>query len=129
MASADFDGDGDVDVYVGNWPNYPGPGEPNRLFVNQVTGHNWLRVRLVGTKSNRSGIGARVAVTARISGKLCTQIREVHSHSGFRGQSDLVQHFGLGKTISVMEVTVDWPSGETSRLEKVEPNGEIVITE
>jgi hypothetical protein len=129
VASGDFDADGDVDVYLGNWPNNPGPGEPNRLFVNQGTEGNWLQVELSGTKSNRGGIGARVTVVADIEGVSRTQIREVGSQTGFRSQSSRVQHFGLAEATIVAEVTVAWPSGERSRIEDVKSNQRVTITE
>jgi hypothetical protein len=129
MASGDHDADGDVDVYVGNWPNNPGPEEQNRLIVNQGVPGNWLQVELVGTESNRAGLGARVSVTAHIRGGLRTQLREVASHTGFRSQSSLVQHFGLGDAEVVAEVVVRWPSGQNSSVEDVDSNQRITITE
>lgn len=59
MASADYDLDGDVDVLIANWPNEPGPDERNRLYRNTGNDRHWLQVRLVGSNSNRSAIGAR----------------------------------------------------------------------
>ncbi|MEN8145757.1 MAG: CRTAC1 family protein [Gemmatimonadota bacterium] len=129
MASGDFDGDGDVDVYIGNWPDNPGPGELNSLFVNEGMGSNWLQVELVGTESNRAGIGARVSVVADVEGVSRTQIREISSQTGFRSQSSLVQHFGLGDATTVAEVMVAWPSGERSRVEGLNPNQRVTITE
>jgi hypothetical protein len=129
MASADYDGDGDVDVYIGNWPNQPGPGEPNCLYVNRGTPGNWLQVQLEGRESNRSGIGARITVTVRMGDGTRTQLREVTAHNGFRSQSGLVKHFGLGRAASADEVVVTWPSGKRSTLEGVEANQRITITE
>ncbi len=98
-------------------------------FVNQGAGGNWLQVRLAGTESNRSGIGARISVTTTVGGEPRTQVREGHSHTGFRSQSSLVKHFGLGKANTVTELVVLWPSGKQPRVENVQSNQQITVTE
>jgi hypothetical protein len=115
VASGDVDADGSIDVYVGNWPNRPGPGELNSLYRNRSGGH-WFRVRLVGTVGNRSGIGARVLLTSRRDGETVTQMREVTTQMGFRGQSDMSPHFGLGSADEALSLEVQWPSGHVSTL-------------
>ena len=115
IASGDFDGDGRLDVYIGSWPNNPGPGEMNPLFRNQGGENHWLRLRLVGESGSPGGIGARVTVTTS-SG---TQMREVTTQTGFRGQSDLAPHFGLGTHETADRVEVRWPSGRTTVQENV----------
>ena len=92
IASGDYDGDGNVDVYIGNWPNHPGEGEPNALYRNTGAAGHWLAVRLVGNVSNRAGIGARVVVTTS-SG---TQMREVTSAGGFPWAERPVSAFRAG---------------------------------
>ncbi len=129
IAWGDFDNDGDVDVYIGSWPNSPGPGERNMLYRNEGTARSWLKVRLRGTKSNRSAIGGRLTLRARISGRLETQIREVVAHTGWRSQNDLAQHFGLGDAKNVEEIVVRWPSGTTTRHANIRANQMIEIVE
>jgi len=129
VAWGDYDADGDLDVYLGNWPNAPGPGEPNQLFRNDGAGGNWLDVRLSGTASNRTGIGARVTVRASIDGKNVTQVREVAAHTGWRSQNSLLQHFGLGDAAEVESIEVRWPSGTLDRLTAVDANQVIEIVE
>jgi hypothetical protein len=100
-ALGDFDNDGDLDVLIVNL------NEPPSLLRNDVTGGNhWLKIKLAGTKSNRSAIGARVI--ARYGGK--TQAQEVASQSSFYSANDLRLHFGLGAAKSA-DLEVRWPSG------------------
>jgi hypothetical protein len=99
-AWADMDKDGDLDIYVANF------GSPNRLLVNNIDNDNhWLHIKLVGTLSNRSAIGARV----RIVHDGMTQIREVNGGSGYLSQNSLMVEFGLGASTQVESVQVIWP--------------------
>ena len=94
-------------------------GEPPSLLRNENhSGNHWLSVKLVGTRSNRSAIGGRIAVTA--AGR--RQLREVLSGSSYISQSDLRQHFGLGTTSKVDQIEVHWPSGAVERVGSVEAN-------
>ena len=124
VASGDLDRDGLLDVVIGSWPNRRGPDEENILLVNHSTGGNWLEVQLEGTASNTAGIGARIEVIVP-DGR---QIREVQAHSGWRSQSDLVQHFGLGPH-SAVDIVVRWPSGREDQLTGITTNRRIVIAE
>ena len=104
LAYADFDRDGDLDLLLttNNGPAY--------LYRNdQVSGNHSIRFRLVGTKSNRDGIGARVRVFA--AG--LTQERMVKGGSSYLSQSELPVTFGLEKRDRIERVVVDWPSGRT----------------
>jgi enediyne biosynthesis protein E4 len=101
-AFGDFDNDGDVDVVVMNM------NEPPSLLRNDARNDNhWIKVKLVGTKSNRSAIGASVRVTA--VGRRHRQ--DVLSQSSFYSQSDLRLHFGLGAAKQADVVEIRWPSG------------------
>jgi len=111
---ADYDSDGDLDLYAVNWLGSGVGGTPrrNRLYRNDGTGNHWLHVELEGTASNRSGIGAAVHVHAVISGQPVRQLREVSgSPTAFEFQRELRAHFGLGDAATVDSVVVEWPSG------------------
>jgi enediyne biosynthesis protein E4 len=100
-AFGDFDNDGDLDILVVNL------NEPPSLLRNDLAGQqNWIKVKLEGTKSNRSAIGARVI--AHYGGK--KQAQAVLSQSSFYSCNDPRLHFGLGTSTSV-DVEVFWPSG------------------
>ena len=112
LALADYDSDGDLDILVGNWPNQPGEGlEENLLIENRYADGNWIRVALEGSASNRSAIGARIAVETTIEGETRRQTREVSTQSGWRSQGELTAHFGLGQATTVSRVEIRWPSG------------------
>lgn len=101
-AVGDYDNDGDFDVLVANNKG------PLRLLRNDGGNNNaWLTVKIVGTRSNRDGIGARV--TVECAGK--RQTAELHSGSSYLSQSDLRLNFGLGNAQRADDVTVLWPSG------------------
>jgi len=129
-ALADYDNDGRLDLLLGQWPIRPGDGELTKLFHNDTKQPaNWIKVKLKGTSSNRAAIGARVTARATIRGKSVSQLHEVNAGSGFRSQSDLVQHFGLGDAKQVTEIEIRWPSGKTQTLKNQPANQLIEITE
>jgi hypothetical protein len=119
-AFGDFDNDGNVDVLIMN------QNEPPSLLRNQNhSGNHWLSVKLLGTQSNRSAIGARVTVTA--GGR--RQIREVMSGSSYISQSDLRQHFGLGAVAKVDQIEVRWPRGAVEHVGNVEADQFVTLQE
>jgi hypothetical protein len=119
-AFGDFDNDGDVDVVVVNMNE-----APSLLRNDCSTKNNWLKVKCVGTKSNRSAIGARVrVVTGRHS-----QINEVMSGSSYISQNDLRLHFGLGQAKQVDLVEVRWPLGLVESFKNIDANQLLVLQE
>jgi hypothetical protein len=118
-AFGDFDNDGDIDILIFNMNEAPS------LLRNDVKGrHHWLKVKIIGTKSNRSGIGARVSV--RYGGR--TQVQEVLSQSSFYSCSDSRLHFGLGEATAA-DVTIRWPSGTTEKYAAIKCDQLITIRE
>ena len=112
-AFGDFDNDGIIDVLVN-----PINGLPQLLRCTSKTGNNWITLKLVGTKSNRSAIGARVqCVTGDHK-----QIDEVRSGGSFYSQNDLRVHFGLGKMTKIDALEIRWPSGQVDRFADVSAN-------
>jgi hypothetical protein len=99
---ADYDNDGKVDAFLMNL------GAPGVLLHNKTAGSgHWLAVRLIGTKSNRDGIGATVEVVANGM----TQKSERVAGSGYLGQDDWRLHFGLGNATKAEKIVVNWPGG------------------
>jgi hypothetical protein len=120
LATGDFDNDGDLDFFVLNID------QPSVLLRNDGGNrNNWIALRLVGTKSNKDGIGARVSVRA---GDL-TQVDEKMSASSYLSQNDPRLHFGLGKRPKIDEITVKWPRGTVQKLRDVKVNQFLTVTE
>src|SRR5205807_2785448 len=102
LAIGDLWNDGRISAVVSNM------NAPPSLLVNQVrTPNHWVALRLIGTKSNRDAIGARIRVKA---GRR-TLIDEVRSGSSFDSNNDMRVHFGLGATAKIDWVEVRWPTG------------------
>jgi hypothetical protein len=125
-AFGDFDNDGDIDFVI-NCVN----DVPRLVRCDSTLKHNWIKVRTIGTKSNRSGIGARVRCVAQIPGeaKPHSQIDEVRSGGGYLSQSDLRVHFGIGKAEKVNLIEIKWPSGAVDTLKDIKPNQVIYVKE
>ncbi|HWM94901.1 MAG TPA: CRTAC1 family protein [Thermoanaerobaculia bacterium] len=107
IGMADFDQDGRLDLYQTN-------ANQNALLYRNVTegAGSWLALKLVGTKSNRDAIGARV--TVRANGK--AWIREVNGGNGYAGQSSTRVHFGLGAVSKIDAVEIRWPGGKVEKV-------------
>jgi len=118
-AYGDYDGDGDLDVLVSS------NNAQAHLYRNDGgNARHWLQLRLVGTKSNKDGIGAVVRLTSS-QGK---QEQTVHSGSSYCSSSDLALTFGLGGDTS-SSVEIDWPSGKHQKLDNVKSNQRMTVTE
>jgi hypothetical protein len=112
-AYADIDGDGDLDVILTQVG-----GAPLLLRNDQQLGHHWLRVKLTGTKLNRSAIGAKLV--AKVAGQTLT--REVNPARSYLSASELPVTFGLGTATKVDSLEITWPSGlkQTLAPEKID---------
>jgi len=125
-AFGDFDNDGDIDVVVNTVNDYP-----QLLRCDSKSNHNWIKIRTIGTKSNRSGIGARLVCVTHPPGqtKPHQQIDEVRSGGGYFSQNDLRVHFGLGEAEKIGALEIRWPSGQVDTLNDVKANQVIFVKE
>ncbi len=122
----DYDNDGFLDLFV---PCNGGDSiSTNFLYHNNGNTNGWLKVKLVGTASNRSAIGAKMRVQATIRGRSMWQLREINTGDGFSGPP-LEAHFGLGDATNVDQVRIEWPSGIVQILTNVPPRQFITVTE
>lgn len=119
-AFGDYDNDGDIDIVI-NSVNAP----PELLRIDSTNQNNWIKIKTIGTRSNRDGIGARIkCVTA--DGE---QIDEVRSGGSYYSQNDLRVHFGLGKNSSVKTIEIRWPSGQIDKLNELAVNQLVTVKE
>ncbi len=125
-AFGDYDNDGDIDIVV-NCVNAP----PQLLRCDTTIQRNFLKVRLIGKQSNRTGIGARVIVTARLQPDAAPlrQVDEVRSGGSYYSQNDLRLHFGMGQAAKADLVEIAWPSGTKDVLRDLAANQLYVIEE
>jgi hypothetical protein len=124
VAWADYDRDGDLDLFVTS-----GEGQNNVLYRNNGNGNNWINIRCVGTVSNKSAIGAKIRLKATTGLDPIWQMREISSQTGRNGQNSLNAHFGLGDASIIDSIRIEWPSGLIRSLTNVEPNQFLTITE
>ena len=119
MAAGDLDGDGNPEIVVVNM------NAPPSLLKNTTPAQNFINIRLIGTKSNRSAIGARVIVQTGAR----TQIEEIMSGGSFFSQSDLTLHTGVGQAKTIDRLQVQWPSGAKQEWKLVPSNSLVILTE
>jgi hypothetical protein len=120
VAVADYDNDGDLDIFVSN------NGEAPQLLRNDGGNSNhWLEIFLIGARSNRDGVGARLKVTA---GSLVLHEQRKGGMS-YQSAQDPRLHFGLGQNATVRSVEVIWPSGAVTKLENLKSDQIISIEE
>jgi hypothetical protein len=126
-AWADYDNDGFLDLFVSN--GWGTKSENNFLYRNNGNTNNWINVRLVGTVSNRSAIGAKVRVEATIAGSTLWQMREISGGSNYGSQNDMRANFGLGDATNVETLRIEWPSGTVQELHAVAAKQFLTIAE
>jgi enediyne biosynthesis protein E4 len=120
LATADFNNDGAMDIAVNNRGDYP------MLLRNDgATANHWLEILLIGTKSNRDGIGASLKLTAEGE----THVEQVKGGMGYMSASDPRIHFGLGKRNKIELLEIRWPSGQVDLLKDVPVDKIIAVKE
>lgn len=119
VASADFDRDGDLDLAVSHQL------DTASVLRNERENGHWCRVRLIGTHSNRTGIGARVRVMQGES----VRHGQLPGGTSYCAAHEPVVFFGLGASAADVSVEVDWPSGRTSRIESVTVDQDVLVIE
>ena len=130
VAAGDVNNDGFYDLFLTNRTYYSEQKrvnieQENKLFLNEGNNNYWIKLKLRGVTSNRSGLGARIKITA---GDL-VQIREHVSAVGYNSANDPAIIFGLGDKKRVDRISVRWPSGKNQHLDNVEANRIVSITE
>jgi len=125
-AFGDFDNDGDLDVVVNTVNDFP-----QLLRCDSSTGNNWIKIKTIGTKSNRSGIGARLRCVTHPPGEknAHSQIDEVRSGGGYFSQNDLRVHFGIGKAEKIELLEIRWPSSLVETLKDIKANQVLFVKE
>jgi len=114
IAFADFDADGDLDVFEQMGGAFPGDRFGDALFVNPGFGNHWVAVKLVGTKSNRAAIGARIVAKFDDAGKARTVYRHVSS-GGSVGGNPFRQPLGVGAATEIRKLEIYWPTSDTTQ--------------
>ena len=119
-AFADLDNDGDIDVVVNNVH-----AEPNLFRLDSPAGAHWITLKLIGTRSNRRAIGARV----RLFGSGGVQLQEVRGGGSYYSQNDLRVHFGLGRSAAMERLEIRWPNGLEEQWKSLEVDRIVTLTE
>jgi len=125
-AWGDYDDNGFPDLLLSCGDSVP---YPNHLYRNNGNSNHWLKVKLAGTTSNRSGIGAKVRVRTVIGGRSLWQLREISGNSAMSGAQPLVAHFGLGNASRATTVRVEWPSGVVQELGSITADQTLTLVE
>lgn len=120
LATADFDNDGDLDIITNNRGDVP-----TLLRNDGGNANHWLTVQLIGTKSNRDGIGTSLKLTSAGT----AQVEQAKGGMGYMSASDPRIHFGLGKRPTIESLEIAWPSGQVDRLRNVPVDQIIAIKE
>jgi hypothetical protein len=122
-AWGDYDNDGFLDLFVANWQG----SRPNFLYRNNGNSNAWLKLRCLGTTSNRDAVGAKVRVKAFFRASERWQLREISGGIGF-GQTPYA-NFGLGDATNAPIVRIEWPSGIVQELNDIAVKRFITVTE
>ena len=120
LAAADFDNDGDIDLAINIRGDYP-----ELLRNDGGNANHWLEVFLIGTKSNRDGVGS----TLRLTSEGFAQMKQRQGGSGYMSASEPRIHFGLGQRKAIESLVITWPSGTVDKLTNVSIDQMITVKE
>lgn len=130
VAFADLDNDGDEDIIADIGGATPGDRHAMRVFENPGNRNDWISLKLVGVKTNRAAIGARIKVTVENSAQGVRSIYRTVGSGGSFGASPLEQHIGLGPDARIVDLEIWWPVSNTRQhFSSVEKNQAFKITE
>jgi len=132
LLTFDYDNDGDLDIFIVNHA-----GQPVLYRNDGGNNNNYLRIKTVGTQSNRDGIGAKITIVPDLEADLDpalgviqgTMFHEVNANSTYLAQSEITAHFGLGNLDQVDLVSIQWPSGDVQNFFNVDANQLFIATE
>ena len=128
IAFADFNNDGQQDVFEVMGGAYPGDGYRRVLYENPGHTNHWLKLKLEGVQSNRSAIGARIKITILEQGRTRAIYKTVNSGGSF-GANPLRQEIGLGQAERIIGTEILWPAGETQLVNNLERDSAYFIRE
>jgi hypothetical protein len=120
LATSDFDNDGDIDVAINVRGDYP-----ELLRNDGGNANHFLEILLIGTRSNRDGIGASLKLTA----EGVSHVEQAKGGMSYMSASDPRIHFGLGKRTKIDSLEITWPSGQVDKLTNVAPDQIIAVKE
>lgn len=118
-AHADFDRDGDLDIFVANWGSND---QINKFYKNSTTDKNWITIRLRGVQSNINGIGTQAILNFSVDKKEKRIHRWMYPVTGYGSQNDYELHFGLGNSTKIKSIILKWPSGIIDTLKNITVN-------
>lgn len=127
LAWGDVNNDGFLDLAIANCQNGKNQTQPaNDLYINKGNDNHWLKIKLEGTVSNRSAVGATIRVLTKGGN---WQIRHINTQSGYCGQNSLIAHFGLGSQKRIKKIEVLWPSGKKTILRNQKTDRQLNLLE
>ena len=130
IAFADLARNGNEDIIAEIGGAVPSDAHALRVFKNPGSANDWINVRLVGVKSNRAAIGARIKVTVQDQGQAERSVYRTVSSGGSFGANPMEQHIGLGKSAKISNLEIWWPTSNTRQnFSNVTPNQFIEVKE